>query len=133
MYVDMLEHGVFGTEDGTEEIVGTGVDDGFAELIFRGNRIRSTGELLLETGNDIIEERLFLGRGERRAGFPGVDKLHGIVGVATKGLLVFEFAKHDRIGLVVAFVRDISLQFAYSGDVAVVITEDFLPLDESIF
>ena len=61
-------------ENGTDEIVGAGVDGVVAELVFGSNGIVFALELFVETRFDLIEERLFA-VGQRRVVLPGIDEL----------------------------------------------------------
>ena len=61
-------------EDGTDEIVGAGVDGVVAELVFGGDGVGFALELFVETRFDLIEERLFA-IGKRRVVLPGIDEL----------------------------------------------------------
>lgn len=123
---------MFGEEDGTEEVVRAGEGGKLAELVGFGNAVGFAGKLLLETSLDILEERLFLRRGKRGVGLPRINKLLGVVGGLSEGLLVLTFVADNRVGYVVAFVWDVAFKFADTGNVSIVITKDLLTLNETI-
>ena len=56
---NLIEVGVLGEEDGTEEVVGAGEGGKLAEFVGFGNTVGFAGELFFETRLDILEEGLF--------------------------------------------------------------------------
>lgn len=130
--IRLIEGGVFGEEDGTEEVVRAGEGSKLAELVGFGNAVGFAGKLLLETSLDILEEHLFLRRGKRGVGLPRINKLLGVVGGLSEGLLVLTFVADNRVGYVVAFVWDVAFKFADTGNVSFEIMKDLLTLNETI-
>ena len=103
-----LEGRGFFAEDGTDEVVGTGIDGKSAVLGFGCYGVGSAFELLVETRHDRVEEGLFL-RLERCFVFEGIDELLCEMGGISESGHVRPFAEIDGVSFVVAGTRFVGL------------------------
>ena len=117
-------------DEGAKEIVGAGVDGEIAELILGRDGIRRSVELIAETDLGLIEVSLF-GRRERSVVLPCIDELLREVRSVAKILLISEFGTYNGVRLVVSFAGRIDFRTTYTCDVAIVVAEVLLALDEA--
>ena len=127
-----LEGRGFFAEDGTDEIVGTGIDGKRAVFGFGCYGVGGAFELLVETRHDRVEEGLFL-RLEGRFGFEGIDELLREVRSIAESGHVRPFAEIDGVSFVVAGTRFVGLETSLFGDVSVIIIKVFSALDHAAF
>ena len=127
-----LEDRILFSEDCSDEVVYAGIDEVVAVFIFGRNRVMRAVELGLEAGFIGVQKGLFFRR-ERRFVAHGIDEFLSKMRGITKGCHVRPFAEVDGVCFVVAGMRDVGLETADAGNVAIVVTEHFAALHGSVF
>ena len=127
-----LEDRILFSEDCSDEVVYAGIDEVIAVFIFGCDRVVRAIELCIEAGFIGVQKSLFF----RREGClvaHRIDEFLGKMRGITKGIHIRPFAEVDGVCFVVAGFRDVSLETADAGNVAIVVTEHLAALHGSVF
>ena len=127
-----LEDRILFSEDCSDEVVYAGIDEVVAVFIFGCDGIVRSVELGIEAGFIGVQKSLFF----RREGCfvaHGIDEFLSKMRGIAKGCHVRPFAEVDGVCFVVAGMRNVGLETADAGNVAIVVTEHLAALHGSVF
>ena len=128
----VLEDRILFSDDGSDEVVYAGIDEIVAVFIFGCNGIVRSVELGIEAGLVGVQEGLFF----RRKGCfvaHGIDEFLSKMRGIAKGCHVRPFAEVYGVCFVVAGMRNVGLETADAGNVAIVVTEHLAALNCTVF
>jgi len=128
----VLEDRIFFTEDSSDEVVYAGIDEVVAVFVFGRDGIVRSVELGIEAGFVGVQKGLFFRR-ERRFVAHGIDELLSEMRGIAESVHVRPLAEIDGVLFVVAGMRDVGLETADTGNVAVIVTEYLAALHGSVF
>ena len=128
----VLEDRIFFTEDCSDEVVYAGIDEVIAVFILGCDRVVRAIELCIEAGLVGVQKGLFFRRKWRFVAH-GIDEFLSKMGGIAESGHVRPLAEIDGACFVIAGMRNVGLETADAGNVAIVVTEYLAALNCTVF